>query len=192
MWNRALYGLRRVWVVIVLKAWPLARLWYRAWGLTLDGRPEDPVWYFAYGSNLHDSAFRERRNMRPREWRVGRIAGYRLRFNLGGHPEGRSAPANVSLDKDGEVWGVLYLITWRELVWLNVSEGVPGRSYRPLVLAARDSAGNAVDAVTYTADGRENDGKPSLRYITLLTEGARAHGLPDHWVAYLESVDHTE
>ncbi len=192
MWDYVRYGLRRIWVPVILRAWPLTRLWYHAWGLTLDGRPEDAVWYFAYGSNMHDSAFRERRSMQPSEWRAGRITGYRLRFNLGGHPTGRSAPANVSLDKDGEVWGVLYRISRRELVRLNVSEGVPGRSYRPLWLAAQDSGGNSLDAVAYVADGKDQDGKPSLRYITLLREGARAHGLPEHWVAFLENIDHAE
>jgi len=33
-------------------------------------------------------------------------------------------------------------------------------------------------------------GNPSLRYLTLLREGARAHELPEHWIRYLESVEH--
>ncbi len=36
-----------------------------------------------------------------------------------------------------------------------------------------------VPAETYIAQGKETDGNPSLRYITLMREGARAHGLPD-------------
>jgi hypothetical protein len=46
--------------------------------------------------------------------------------------------------------------------------------------------------VTYIARGKETDGNPSLRYLTLLREGARAHGLPEHWVRFLESVNHAE
>ena len=192
MWINLRYALRQKWVPIVIKSWPLTRLWYRAWGMTLEGAPEDPVWYFAYGSNLHDSTFLGWRRMLPSEWRVGRIAGYRLRFNYGGHPKGGSSPANVSRDEGDEVWGVLYRINRRELVRLNASEGVPGRGYRPLLLAAQDSGGNSIDAVVYVADGGEEDSQPSLRYITLLREGARAHGLPDHWIAYLESLNHVE
>ena len=105
MWRRARRGARRIWLPLTLRAWPLARLWYRAWGLTLEGHPEDPVWYFAYGANMHDTAFRSRRGMRPKAWRAGRISGYRLRFNLDGRPRGRSAPANISPDQAGEVWG---------------------------------------------------------------------------------------
>jgi hypothetical protein len=71
------------------------------------------VWYFAYGANMHDSAFRERRGMNPLEWRPGRIRGYRLRFNLEGRPTGKAAPANIFFDPNAEVWGVLYKITRR-------------------------------------------------------------------------------
>ncbi|MBC8242008.1 MAG: gamma-glutamylcyclotransferase [Alphaproteobacteria bacterium] len=192
MWRGVRRGLRRVWIPVTLRVWPLARLWYSAWGLTLDGRPDEPVWYFAYGANMHDNAFRARRGMRPDEWRVGRITGYRLRFNLDGRPKGRAAPANISPDTGGEVWGVLYRISRRELVRLNVSEGIPGRRYRPLWLAAEDSGGNPVNSVTYIANGNEADGKPSLRYIALIRDGARAHGLPEFWVSFLEHVDHAE
>jgi len=184
--------LRRTFVPVVVRAWPLARLWYRAWGLPLDGDPGDAVLYFAYGSNMHDSAFLERRRMRPMDWRVGRIKHYRLRFNLDGRPKGRSAPANISSAEGAEVWGVLYRITRRELVRLNATEGVPGWRYRPVWLDTEDDQGNDCTAVTYIADGDEQDGKPSLRYITLLREGAIAHGLPAEWISFLESVDHAQ
>ena len=182
-------ALRRIWLGMIVRVWPLARLWYRVWGLTLDGRPEELVWYFAYGANMHDSAFVQRRGMRPVEWRAGRITGYRLRFNLDGRPKGKAAPANISLEAEGEVWGVLYRISRRELVRLNASEGVPGRRYRPVWLTAQDSRANPLYAVAYLADGNEEDGNPSLRYITLLREGAHAHGLPDHWIEFLAAVD---
>ncbi|MCZ6741053.1 MAG: gamma-glutamylcyclotransferase [Alphaproteobacteria bacterium] len=192
MWMVLRRGLKRAWVPVILRVWPLARLWYRTWGLALDGHPDDEVWYFAYGANMHDSAFRERRKMQPLEWRAGRILGYRLRFNLEGRPKGRAAPANISADEDAEVWGVLYRLTRRELVRLSASEGIPGWRYRPIWLAAEDSGGSPIDAVTFVADGKATDGNPSLRYITLLRNGARAHGLPGHWIAYLDGIAHAE
>jgi hypothetical protein len=33
---------------------------------------------------------------------------------------------------------------------------------------------------------------PSLRYLTLLREGARAHGLPEHWLRFLDDVKHAQ
>ena len=157
--------------------------------MPLAGSPDEEIWYFAFGANMNDGVFRIRRRMRPREWRVGRIPDYRLRFNLEGRPRGRSAPANIEPCRGEEVWGVLYRITRRELVRLDSTEGVPGRSsYRRLWLDAEDADRRPVEAVAYMAPGREADGNPSLRYITLLREGARAHGLPDRWIDRLESV----
>lgn len=170
------------------RSWLLSRCHYRLRGMPLEGRAKDDIWYFAFGANMHDSAFRERRGMRPLEWRAGRVRGYRLRFNLDGRPKGRAAPANLCADPQAEVWGVLYRIRRRDLVRLDSTEGVPGRRYRHLWVEAEDSDGNPVRAVTYIADGNPVDGNPSRRYIMLLRDGARAHGLPEHWVRFLESV----
>ena len=175
---------------LVGRWWPLTRLYYRCHGLRLIGPPDEQVWYFAFGANMHDSAFRERRGMCPIEWRAGHIKGYRLRFNLEGRPKGRAAPANISEDPDSQVWGVLYCITRADLARLDATEGVPGRRYRHLWVEAEDLAGERRPVVTYIADGKNRDGNPSLRYITLLREGARAHDLPEHYLRFLDSVEH--
>ena len=120
------------------------------------------------------------------------IVGYRLRFNLDGRPRGKSAPANICPDERHEVWGVLYKITRRDLLRLDSTEGVPGGRYRPTWLNAEDVDGNSVTAVAYVAKGKETDGNPSLRYISLLREGARANGLPEQWIRHLDSVNHAE
>ena len=52
-----------------------------------------------------------------------------------------------------------------------------------------DAEGRAIDAVTYMADGNPEDGNPSLRYITLLRDGAAAHGLPAAYLDYLNNVE---
>lgn len=177
---------------MVARSWTLSKWHYRAHGLTLTGRASDRVWYFAYGSNMHDSAFIVRRRMNPSEWRVGRLKGYRLRFNLDGVPRGKSAPANVCLDQNAEVWGVLYKITHREMLRLNRTEGVPGQGYRPIWLHVADGKGETVNAMTYVATGNTTDGHPSLRYLNLLRDGARAHGLPSAWLQMLEGVKHAD
>src|SRR5215471_18014541 len=175
---------------LVARSWTLSWFYYRLHGVPLAGWPGEHVWYFAYGANMHDRAFRARRRMRPVEQRVGRIRGYRLRFNLEGRPRGRAAPANLYPDPEAEVWGVLYKLTRRDLLRLDSTEGVPGRGYCPMWVDAEDISGSRLNAVTYIAQGNEKDGKPSLRYITLLRDGARAHGLPEHYIRFLEQVDH--
>jgi cation transport regulator ChaC len=150
------------------------------------------TWYFAFGANMHNSAFRERRNM-PR-WNGGRDASraYRLRFNLEDRPRGRAAPVNISPDPDAEVVGVLYKITRKDLVWLDCTEGVAGRRYRQLCTEAEDRQGNRTACVTYIADGNATDGRPSLRYLTTLRGGTRAQELPGQWIRLLEDVKHAE
>jgi gamma-glutamylcyclotransferase len=175
---------------LVTTSWLLSRCYYRCRGARLLGRPQDEIWYFAYGANMHEATFR-RRGIKPLECRSGSIKGYRLRFNLDGRPRGRSAPANLHPDPEAEVWGVLYRITRRDLVRLDLTEGVPGRGYRHVIVDVEHSDGR-VQAVTYMAQGKETDGKPSLRYITLIREGARAHRLPSTYVRFLEAVEHAE
>src|SRR6516165_10616419 len=192
LFGRAIASMRIPGRRLTAKSWILSRWYYRLHKLELPGHPSDTVWYFAYGSNMHDSAFLERRQMRPKEWRAGRIKGYRLRFNLDGRPKGKAAPANICPDPFEEVWGVLYKITGREMLRLNLTEGIPGRRYRPIWLTAEDSHGEMINALTYIAEGNENDGHPSLRYISSLRDGARSHNLPDAWLHLLDSIEPAE
>ncbi len=173
--------------------WHLIRWRYRRHGQALDGAPDDEIWYFAFGSNMNPAVLAERRGIRPSEWRAGRLEGYRLRFNLDGRPPGRSAPANIEPDPGAELWGVLYRMTLADLVRIDASEGVPRRGrYHHLHVEIEDAAGGRLPAVTYMAPGNAEDGRPSLRYLTLLRDGARAHGLPTHYIRFLDAVRHAE
>ncbi len=174
---------------LIAKSWWLSRLFYWLRGRPLEGAPRDEIWYLAYGANMHESVFRGRRGMRPLEWRAGRMFGYRIRFNLEGRPVGKAAPANLVSDAGAEVWGVLYRLTRDQLVQLDATEGT---RYRHVWADAEDKEGQRLRAVSYLAAGMEADGNPSLRYLTLLREGARAHGLPEHWIRYLEGIKHAE
>jgi cation transport regulator ChaC len=175
---------------LIASSWALSWCLYRLHGIRLIGPPREEIWYFAYGANMHDSAFRQWRGMCPREWRPGRVRGYRLRFNLKGPPRGKATYANLCADPAAEVWGVLYKITRRDLVRLDATEGVPWWRYRPLWLDAEDISGIALQAATYIAQGDEDDRNPPFRYLTLLREGARAHGLPEHYIRFLEQIKH--
>ncbi len=177
---------------LIAKSWILSRCYYPLRGHRLSGRANDEIWYFAYGANMHDSAFRIRRGIQPLEQRTGHIKGYRLRFNLEGRPRGKAAPANLQPDPKAEVWGLLCRITRRDLMRLDSTEGVPGRGYRHVLIEAEDRDGRVIQALTYVAQGKDIDGKPSLRYITLLRDGARAHGLPETYIRFLEGVEHAQ
>ena len=173
------------------RCWALAWSLYRLYGIRLIGPPDEHIWYFAYGANMHDSAFRDWRGMRPIEWRPARLSGYRLRFDVRQFPGRKMAYANLSADPNAEVWGVLYKITRRELVRLDATEGIPWSRYRQLWLEVEDIAGNTLRAVTYMAQGGKKEGEPSFRYLTLMREGAQAHGLPERYVSLLERIEPT-
>ena len=57
----------------------------------------------------------------------------------------------------------------------SICAGATWWRYPPLWLDAEDISGTALQAATYIAQGDEDDRNPSLRYLTLLREGARAH-----------------
>jgi len=75
---------------------------------------------------------------------------------------------------------------------LDTTEGVPGRGYHHIEIEVKDRDGREVHAITYMARGNEMDGKPSLRYIMLIRDGARAHGLPEYYMRFLEAVEHVQ
>lgn len=146
-----------------------------------------PVWYFAYGSNMHERLFRERRHMAWHEARIGRVDGWRLVFTVsGGHRPGLSAPANIVQAPGESVFGVLYRLPLRKFARLDNSEG---RQYRYLWTEVEDSQGRRIPAVTYQVAVAAAPGRPSPAYLNLIREAARQRGLPTDYIARLESVE---
>jgi len=170
---------------------PFCRLWVRIRrGRVLPSSVPDPVWYFAYGSNMNERLFRERRHMTPIETRIGRLTNHRLCFTVGGgRRPGLSAPANIADDPGGTVHGVLYLLPLRKFVRLDASEG---RQYVYLWTEIEDATGNVVPAVTYKVSSAAPEGHPSPPYLKVLREAARQRGLPDHYIEFLDNTEHAE
>src|SRR3954454_3788524 len=104
------------------RCWGFAWCLYRLYGIPLIGPPDEHIWYFAYGANMHDSAFRDWRGMHPVEWRPARLPGYRLCFDVRQLTGRKMAYANMFADPQAETWGVIYIITRRELVRLDATE----------------------------------------------------------------------
>ena len=88
---------------LIASSW--ARSWclYRLHGIRLIG-PHEEIWYFAYGANMHGSAFRQWHGMCPREWRPGRVRGDRLHFNLKGPPRGMTIPSPAQPTNKAGLW----------------------------------------------------------------------------------------
>ena len=147
----------------------------------------DPLWYFAYGSNLDPRTFEGRRRMRPSEARVAHLRDHRLVFDL---PvgDGERGVGNL-LPSPGEmVFGVAYRITGAEAERLDATEGVP-RAYRRVSIDVETTDGASLAAFTYLSSYRREGRKPSERYLELLLRGARHHGLPAAYVRSLAELE---
>ena len=167
--------------------WPVCRLWVRLRrGRVAPPAIPDPVWYFAYGSNMNERLFRERRHMTPIETRIGRLNDYRICFTVGGgRRPGISAPANIADDPGGVVHGVIYLLPLRKFVRLDASEG---RQYAYLWTEVEDESGTPIPVVTFKAAPGAPEGRPSLPYMKINREAARQRGLPEEYIFFLDRV----
>jgi cation transport regulator ChaC len=148
----------------------------------------ESLWYFAYGSNLSPAIFAGRRAMRPLATRWGWLAGYRLCFDIPIGP-GERAVANLTEEAGARTCGVLYLLTPADTERLDRSEGVHLGFYRRVAVDVVIQGGETFAAFTYQSELRQKGRKPSARYLGLLLEGARAHGLPPDYIRYLESFE---
>ena len=150
----------------------------------------DPAWYFAYGGNMSERVFVERKRITPAETRIGRLRGYRLVFTVaGGMRPGLSAPANIVEAADATVHGVLYRLPLRQFLRLDASEG---RQYDYLWTEAEDAGGNRLAVVSYTVAQAAPEGWPGRSYLNTIREAARQRGLPEDYIASLDRVEARE
>ena len=146
----------------------------------------EPVWYFGYGSNMNRAIFCERRRMSPRAVRWGWLEDHRLSFDLPVGP-GERAVANVRPEAGARTCGVLWLLDEGELARLDLTEGVHRGYYLRVPVKVVVDDGERLPAFTYQSLRGVSGRKPSARYLGLLVEGARQHGLPVEYVTFLES-----
>jgi hypothetical protein len=96
--------------------------------MTSDASSErEPLWYFAYGSNLSLATFSGRRGIQPIDKRWGWLQGYRLCFDI---PigKGERAVANLRGEAEARTCGVLYLVRAEDAARPDRTEGVDAAS----------------------------------------------------------------
>jgi len=147
---------------------------------------DDLLWYFAYGSNMSPGTFLDRRKMQPVAVRPGYVDGYRLYFDIPVGP-GERGVANLMLDPTARTHGVTYSLTPDDAERLDRTEGVPAGVYYREAVSTTLADGASVSAFTYRSTRTSAGRKPSARYIGILLDGARTHGLPDDYVRWLEA-----
>jgi hypothetical protein len=85
------------------------------------------------------------------------------------------------------VWGAAYEVDDSTMDALDRKEGV-GLAYRRADVGI-EIGGERASAVTYVVIDKEPDAPPATAdYAELVLRGARERGLPDDWLAVLDSV----
>ena len=134
--------------------------------------------YFAYGSNLcvRQMADRCPDASHPRR---ARLADHDWLINERG-------VATIEPFAGGEVHGVVWQVSDRDLATLDSAEGVPVRYRRDEMTVHTDSG--PAPAWVYI-DHRVEPGPPRPGYLERILDGAHHHGLPRRWIEFLERWD---
>ena len=87
------------------------------------------------------------------------------------------------------VRGVLYEVDTDELLHLDSIEGVPDGIYFRQTIYVIDESGKAVKAATYRTTNPKGPFKPTKRYLGLMVNGAKEHGLEADYIKELETIE---
>jgi sulfite reductase (NADPH) flavoprotein alpha-component len=143
--------------------------------------------YFGYGANMSARAFAVK-GVESHGARIAIARGWKLVFAVDmvlpseGH-FASIAPRRAN-DPSPPVQGILHDLDDQGLANMDRFEGV-GHNYRRITVPV-ETAERVVDAQAYVVlPKRERVGRPSQRYLNLLVEGARAHGIEADYVTWL-------
>jgi gamma-glutamylcyclotransferase (GGCT)/AIG2-like uncharacterized protein YtfP len=147
--------------------------------------------YFAYGSNM-DPAQIQQRCPGVQKVGIGVLRGYALCFPRLSDRRGCGV-ASVLPVEGQEVWGVVYRLTAADLAALDALEGyradgpATDNRYNRVAIAV-EIDGVPTDVETYIAVSQENPPPPNAHYLQQIGDGARHHGLPEAYRAFLAGL----
>lgn len=139
--------------------------------------------YFAYGANMDVETLKER-NVSFKPVMIGKLRDVRLVFHVPG--QDATGKADLVDDRRSHVHGVVYDVPEASLAGLDVYEDVERGRYRRQEVLVQTSLGEIPCAVYRGAKFRAGL-KPSPEYLACLIRGARFHGLPEHYLTFLQS-----
>ncbi len=143
----------------------------------------DPVWYFAFGANMASRVLAARR-VTPLSSEAASLPGYRLVFEERGLPVIEPAFASITRAAGETVHGVLMRLERADFDRIDATEG-PAYALLEIDVAGRKSG--AVTAIAFQSTRPVQGYLPSRRYLRILCDGAREHGLPGEYIRALEA-----
>lgn len=145
---------------------------------------EDTQWYFAFGANMSTAVLAKRRGLSPRRAERALVPGWRRAFVERGVPFIEPVFAGLVEAPDDQCWGVAYELSAADAARLD---GFEGSGYVRVQVDAELGSGERVRSFAYASKNQMQGRKPSRRYMGLLVDGAREHGLPKHVIETLEA-----
>jgi hypothetical protein len=146
---------------------------------------------FCYGSNLDDVQMVMRCPGREKSGNAV-LRGYRLCFPRISPPR-RCGVSSVEPAEGHEVWGVVHRLNAADLASLDGYEGYePGRAVElnryNRVAVVVEIEGVATEVETYVAVPTADPPTPNEAYLGQIRDGARMHGLPEGYQAWLAGL----
>jgi gamma-glutamylcyclotransferase (GGCT)/AIG2-like uncharacterized protein YtfP len=146
---------------------------------------ENDVHYFAYGSNMNWEQM-QRRCPSSRFICVARLSGYR--FAIGRHSRLRKCgTANIFVEPQAEVWGIVYGISAQDLATLDGFED--GYQRAKVNVYAMNDGLDPIEVFVYIAPREEQIPLTNSEYKRLMLEGAQHWKLPPAYAAILEMIE---
>ncbi len=145
-------------------------------------------YYFAYGSNMNLRQMQERCSS-PTVLGIARLPGYRVDF-YGDSAIWDGAQETVVPDRDTEVWGVLYELSFFDCEQLDMYQDVrfdgtgPYFHYPVDVINTEE---RIFDARIYKKDKLGEEMPPSTDYLNFIIQGAYEQGLPEGYIEVLQN-----
>lgn len=142
--------------------------------------------YFAYGSNLSTNQMKIRcPSSKPLE--IGYLKSYRLDFTY--YSSGwNGGVADIVLDPEHEVWGLIYEISIEDLCRLDSYEGCPD-VYNRFQTSIKTLTGTLSDVWVYTVVQKKKFILPAKVYIETIKKAAIRLGFPETYRTYLETIE---
>jgi hypothetical protein len=132
--------------------------------------------HFAYGSNMH-RAIMSKHAPAAVPLGMAKLANYRFVITTDGYASVEPAPAQM-------VFGMLWRLTPRDRVTLDLWENIAGGLYRAVSLPVQ-FAGRHRSALVYLARPRPN-GRPKPGYMEIVVKAAGELELPPNYIASLK------
>jgi len=142
--------------------------------------------YFAYGSNM-DPRHMHQRVPGARAVGPGKLSGFSLAFNVYS-TEWEGGAANLELDPDSYVWGVLWEVPEDQAHGLDAYQGHPTFFRREDVVVVGPEG--PVIAWTYRVAHQEGYVRPTDAYVNAMLSAIRVMGLPPEALDIVDRAAH--